>query len=714
MSILRIKVRNCNNIVDGEIDIDRNKLNIFFGRNGTGKSTIAKAILLQSEDEPLSGLTPYGIDDKENAPGISGVPSGNIAIFNTGYVEQYIFQLGSLIKEPFKILIRSQSYDEIKEKMDQTLAKIKSTITDTEEITELLSSIKSFLDVIKLGSTGAISRRGGVKKLLEGQGAYFNPPEELKRLKPFLTGKSVIDWTDWRLRGYKNFGEEGRCPYCSIEDSDAIKTINQVFVETYDKSSVQAVSNVHRALGALRPYLDKERVAKLLSFFGSKKDLPVLNLELRKLGAEATYLHKCLMQITDFDWSSVDSDNVDELESWLGENKISVSAVADYFTSELTENVIGMINGEIEGLLENVGQLKGEVALCNNYVRRMITHRERDINEFLQLAGFRYSFEIEVDDEDNTSALLRFILPDGGDVNVQSPGENLSWGERHTIALILFMFDAISQNAELIILDDPISSYDSNKKYAIINRLFKTGDKENSLYQRTVLLLTHDFEPVLDFIQAGAGRQDSTCVKATYFENNSGQIECTPITRESNDIISSTVLLQELARDTELDFAARVGSLRKFIEHQEKWPANSAAYNILSSLIHGRTEPTVDSQGEEELTAEQMAEGLQFLRRFIPDFEYNSALEHCAPEKVMERYFSETSSYMKMLILRMYIERKPEARSRLRASNEVLLKYVDETYHVENDYLFSLDVRRFNIVPDHYVTEADRFMEEER
>ena len=37
--------------------------------------------------------------------------------------------------------------------------------------------------------------------------------------------------------------------------------------------------------------------------------------------------------------------------------------------------------------------------------------------------------------------------------------------------LILFMFDAIRSDAKLIILDDPISSFDSNKKYAIINRL---------------------------------------------------------------------------------------------------------------------------------------------------------------------------------------------------------------------------------------------------
>lgn len=41
-----IKIHNCNNISSGEIDIWADKLNILFGRNGTGKSTIARAICL--------------------------------------------------------------------------------------------------------------------------------------------------------------------------------------------------------------------------------------------------------------------------------------------------------------------------------------------------------------------------------------------------------------------------------------------------------------------------------------------------------------------------------------------------------------------------------------------------------------------------------------------------------------------------------------------
>ena len=58
----------------------------------------------------------------------------------------------------------------------------------------------------------------------------------------------------------------------------------------------------------------------------------------------------------------------------------------------------------------------------------------------------------------------------------------------------------------------------------IRNRLFKTGDKDNSLYQRTVVLLTHDFEPIIDYIQTHSGRQDANSNVAYYVENINGNI----------------------------------------------------------------------------------------------------------------------------------------------------------------------------------------------
>ena len=44
----------------------------------------------------------------------------------------------------------------------------------------------------------------------------------------------------------------------------------------------------------------------------------------------------------------------------------------------------------------------------------------------------------------------------------------------------------------------------------------------------------------------------------------------------------------------------------------------------------------------------------------------------------------------------------------------MLRKYTDETYHIENDYLYTLDVRKYNIVPQQYSEAANDFMKKEK
>lgn len=40
-----VEIKNCNNILNGNINVEKDKLNIKYGINGTGKTTIAKAIV---------------------------------------------------------------------------------------------------------------------------------------------------------------------------------------------------------------------------------------------------------------------------------------------------------------------------------------------------------------------------------------------------------------------------------------------------------------------------------------------------------------------------------------------------------------------------------------------------------------------------------------------------------------------------------------------
>lgn len=65
------------------------------------------------------------------------------------------------------------------------------------------------------------------------------------------------------------------------------------------------------------------------------------------------------------------------------------------------------------------------------------------------------------------------------------------------------------------------------------------------------------------------------------------------------------------------------------------------------------------------------------------------------------------------MILRLYVESQSGAREKIREYSDVLRKYVDETYHIENDCLFALDVRQYNIVSIEYAEDADDFVKQE-
>ena len=401
MSAATIKIKNCNNIESGELSLYDDKLNILFGRNGVGKSTIARAIYLKSQGKELTELAPYGSASTATAPSIEGISDGTIAIFDDNYVSQYIYQPDSLIKDAFEVLIRSPEYDEAKKNIDDALAKIRTTITEREGISELRSQIGTLIDTIKFTSNNKIAKRGGVKGILEGKGAYFNPNPELSDLKPFLEGDTVSKWAAWRLQGYEQFGDKKLCPYCSTGDTEKTETINRVFTESFDKTSVETAAAISKAIESLKPYLDEAKILELLSLFGVKEDLQVLETQLTKLRAEASYLHDRLTAILLFNGSSVDRNNIGDLQISLSDMKVDFRACDTYFTTDLTKSEMGAVNDEIDDLLTKVNVLKGEIGKYNKYIQDKVEDRKQDINDFLNLAGFKYTLR----------DMLSFTLP---------------------------------------------------------------------------------------------------------------------------------------------------------------------------------------------------------------------------------------------------------------------------------------------------------------
>ena len=106
---MNLVIKNCNCINQADISIEPNCLNIKYAMNGTGKSTISKAILLKSQDEDAlkEKLRPYGKDEEsDEQPEVSDIPYTKVKVFNDSYVSTKVLAKensnASLICKPFK------------------------------------------------------------------------------------------------------------------------------------------------------------------------------------------------------------------------------------------------------------------------------------------------------------------------------------------------------------------------------------------------------------------------------------------------------------------------------------------------------------------------------------------------------------------------------------------------------------------------------------
>jgi hypothetical protein len=148
VDMVKLTIKNCNNIDNGSILIEKNKLNIKYGINGIGKSSIAKAILCSSEDkknnsETLKQLKPFKcIGQTGNDPEIGGIEEiKNIKIFNEDYINEFVFQPDELLKGSFDIFIRNDAYEKGLEQIDNLVTAIRKTFVQNNEIEILINDL---------------------------------------------------------------------------------------------------------------------------------------------------------------------------------------------------------------------------------------------------------------------------------------------------------------------------------------------------------------------------------------------------------------------------------------------------------------------------------------------------------------------------------------------------------------------------------------------
>lgn len=316
---------------------------------------------------------------------------------------------------------------------------------------------------------------------------------------------------------------------------------------------------------------------------------------------------------------------------------------------------------------------------------------------------------IQTEDESNSKTILKQCFTEEKTA-VTKIRQHLSWGEKNAFSLILFMYYANLQNPDLIILDDPISSFDTNKKYAILQRIFKNiGNKNVTFAGKTVLLLTHDFEPITDFIIIG--KLDKSKVVASFICNVEGNI----IEKDINPKHDIKLILREckdIAANESINIVSRIAFLRKLCELNECKDDWGYAYEILSCLVHAKPiKRKTANKVYEEMPLEEIKKGLNKIIDFIPNFSYNDLLENTYTlNHIKELYNSESNAYLKIQLFRALKNIVNKKQLNLKPIDDAWYKFIDETYHIENNYLHYLDVMKFNIVPNYIMKKVDEIM----
>lgn len=713
--ISSIKISNCNCIKEANIEIAKHMLNIKYGCNGTGKSTISKAIFTKSNNdvEGLQLLRPYGVDldDNDKKTEIENLTFSTVRIFDESYVNSYLFKEKSFLENSFQVFLKSDECDKLTLDIEHLLSDLQGVFQQSDTIQKLRLFLPKYFEAIKY-SEGEISKKGGVGEFLKGNGCGFGKYVELEKYRPFYENRdmgSVSKWAKWRNDGIKQMNGCA-CPFCTnelvtkeIEKQN--KTISKVFKNSALSTANAVLEYIQEAVNL--GYVKSDSINVLESYIGNSSKEDSLLAELQQMAIETDYLVSKIEKICTFRPMNVTQEQLTNINNNLDEMIIDERQLFKFYTTTFILDMIKDIKINVQALKENTGRLKGLFLQHEKKMETLIQTRREDINQFFSLAGFPYKFILKSNGEKKA---VSYLIPShlSEENRVYELEKHLSWGEKNAFSLVMFMFEAISDNADLIVLDDPITSFDKEKKFAVVRRLF--DNQKSSFRDRTVVMFTHDLQPIIDYVYGGFFNKFglTTPVKAKWLQNQKGIVYEYDI--ENSDMINTVELTRKIANDNESRMPVRIVNLRKHIELTKPNFSETPVYEVLSNLIHGRDNPL--SYNEEPLEACIFKKGCEEIEEYLGTQSYEEILNELQIEKLVD-IIKSPDIYNKIIAMRLLFERFDGLLSKLRKKYPSACKYVNETNHVENDYIFQLNPFKYFSIPKCYIDELEEFINSE-
>lgn len=691
---MQIIVKNCNSIDEAYIRIDEGTINIKYAMNGTGKSTIAKAIELSilKKDE-LKNLLPFKNHDKKDdanyCPSIHGAEKlSSVKVFNEEYIKQFTFKQDEVVENSFEIFIKTPEYIEGMKEIEESFKEIKYAFEANENIDAVITDLEELSNSFGKSSSG-YSKSGAIHKGIGNGNKLENIPESVISYKNYLQSSANVKWLKWQIGGKEFLDISNECPYCvsptTEEKKESIKSIEK----EYDSKAIEHLNSILRILNSLSLYFSDDTNYKFKILTTNKSSISEEEVQfLIEVKSHIDILRKKLHSLKSISFFSF--KDVDKVIDVLKDYKIKIEFIT-HLNSPKTNEIVGKINDALDQLIQKATEIQKNIGIHKCNIKNTIKIYSKQINSFLLYAGYKYTVDIEDDNEQYRMKLKHTDSPS----SLKNGDQYLSYGERNAFSLVLFMYDTIRSNPDLIILDDPISSFDRNKKYAILDTLFRGNI---SLKNRTVLLLTHDFEPVIDMIYTLSTKFPNA--KAAFLELNNGKIN--EIDIKKSDIITFNEVCKSNLDDDCDDIIKLIYLRRRYEALGEK----GCAYQLISNILHKREQFLwVDHTGERNMSDQEISDATLAIKEFIGNFNHSIFFARVTKDiDLISVYKNAKNNYEKLQLFRIiHIDSKIH-------ESDIIAKFIKETFHIENEYLMQLNPNKYQTTPTYIIKECDKLL----
>lgn len=124
MNNFSIELQNVGCIKEGKISVNANQLNIKFGPNGIGKTTIIKALKYKINGEQDLKKVITSLDNPEIEPTCEVTEEiQNVVVYDKAYFDKLFTKRVDLLNDTYQFAIKDDTYDKEVERINDSLKK---------------------------------------------------------------------------------------------------------------------------------------------------------------------------------------------------------------------------------------------------------------------------------------------------------------------------------------------------------------------------------------------------------------------------------------------------------------------------------------------------------------------------------------------------------------------------------------------------------------